>query len=209
MTELIIASNNKKKITEIKNIIESLNLNIQVVTLADIKNMPKDIKETGTTFFENAKIKAEEILKLNPDAMVLADDSGLEVDFLNGRPGVYSARYASSKDDFSSNHDDEANLQKVLLEMQGVETKDRTANFKTVIVLVKKEKADLVATGTVKGFIAEEKRGDNGFGYDPIFIEAKSQKTFAEMTQGEKNQVSHRGRALQQLAKDLKTWLEE
>lgn len=209
MTDLIIASNNKKKITEIKKIIEKLDLDINVITLAEIKNMPKDIKETGTSFLENAKIKAHEILKLNPKAIVLADDSGLEVDFLDGKPGVYSARYASSKDDFSSDHDDEANLRKVLFEMQGVASQDRTANFKTVIVVVKEGKQDLVSVGTVDGIIAEEKRGDNGFGYDPIFIEKESQKTFAEMNPDQKNQVSHRGRALQKLARSLKVWLED
>ncbi|WEV54113.1 XTP/dITP diphosphatase [Leuconostocaceae bacterium ESL0723] len=199
MPRLIIASHNPNKIKEIEAIIGPIAPELKAVSIADLADVPP-VVEDGQTFTSNAEKKATAIARLYPDDFVLADDSGLSVQALNGEPGVYSARYAGD-------HDDAANVKKVLAKMAGVPTKDRGANFTTVIVLVGPGRQSLVTQGVVAGEITTAPVGDQGFGYDPIFYVPAYGKTFAQLTASQKNQVSHRGLALQQLAQELPDWL--
>ena len=192
MKNLILATKNKGKVTEIEN---SLNeLNFKILSLAATSGFA-EIEETGATFEENARIKAE-IVYEHFKILTLADDSGLETDALNGTPGVFSARY--SGDDAT----DESNCEKLLLELDKASDKRRTARFKCVMVL-KDEKTEKVFEGICKGTIAYEKRGEEGFGYDPLFIPDGYNKTFAELDLETKNSISHRGKALKLLKEYL------
>lgn len=161
---------------------------IRLLSLEDI-HFTEDIEETGDTFMENASIKANAIHKAT-GLPCFADDSGLLVDALNGRPGVKSARYAGEP----VNHD--ANIDLLLKELDG--TDNRKASFRTVICYKDKTK-ELFFEGEVKGEITKERKGQNGFGYDPVFIPENNTLTFAEMTPEEKNKISHRKRALEKL----------
>lgn len=182
---ILLATNNRHKAEEIEAILSDLN-GISVLTLSDYgRELPEPV-EDGVTLEENAWIKAKEIHDAT-GLPVLADDTGLEVDQLDGAPGVYSARYAGE----SATYDDNCNA--LLDAMKGATS--RTARFRTVICYVDTLRT-LFAEGEVKGMITEEKRGEGGFGYDPIFCPEGSEKTFAEMSSEEKNQISHRGRAL-------------
>ncbi|MBS9334459.1 XTP/dITP diphosphatase [Fructobacillus sp. M1-13] len=202
MTRLIIASNNVNKVKEIKATLMAASIDLVVVSLSDLPEVP-DIIEDGATFFKNAKKKAETIAAVYPHDFVLADDSGLTIPALNGEPGVYSARYAGD-------HDDAANNRKVLEKMEGFDAPtDREAFFTTVMVVAFKGYEELVAEGRVDGFITENWDGKESFGYDPIFYYAPAQKTFAEMTMEEKNAVSHRARALKELILKLPAWLNQ
>lgn len=185
--ELVIASNNINKIKEIKNILGDFFEN--VYSLKDI-GLDVDVEETGKTFFENAMIKAKTICQLT-NKVALADDSGLRVDFLNGEPGVYSARYAGEE------HDDEKNIDKLLLTME--KTIDRKANFTSTIVVYYPNGSYVSADGVVYGEITTERQGTNGFGYDPIFFSYELNKTFGQASDQEKNKVSHRGKALEKI----------
>ena len=185
--ELVIASNNINKIKEIKNILGDFFEN--VYSLKDI-GLDVDVEETGKTFFENAMIKAKTICQLT-NKVALADDSGLRVDFLNGGPGVYSARYAGEE------HDDEKNIDKLLLTME--KTIDRKANFTSTIVVYYPNGNYVSADGVVYGEITTERQGTNGFGYDPIFFSYELNKTFGQASDQEKNKVSHRGKALEKI----------
>lgn len=190
--DLIIASNNKNKVKEIKEIFTGIFDN--VYSLAD-KHINIDIEETGSTFEENALIKARAICDLT-GMTALADDSGLEVDALGGEPGVYSARYAGS------GHDDHANNRKLLKALEGVT--DRKAHFTCVVALCSPNGDIATARGEVQGYILTAPVGDNGFGYDPLFFSTELGKSFALATAEEKNAISHRGRALQKLKKIIK-----
>ena len=190
MVRLIIASKNAHKIQEIKAALAAATINLTVLSLADLPDLP-DIVEDGKTFVENASKKAETISAKYPDDFVLADDSGLTIPALNGEPGVYSARYAGD-------HDDAANNRKVLAKLAGCRGIEREAVFTTVMVMVGPNRRNL-----------ESWDGQAGFGYDPIFYYAPAEKTFAEMTLSEKNSLSHRGRALQELVNELPAWLAE
>lgn len=195
MRELIIATKNVGKVKEFAEIFEPLGFKVK--TLLDFPNAP-EIEETGVTFEENALLKAKGIANLL-HKMVLADDSGLVIDALDGRPGVYSARYAGV------DKNDEANIKKVLDEMKGVPTEKRTALFHCTLALVIPNKKSVIINGKCEGMILTEKRGDKGFGYDPIFYVPSLGKTMAEMTPEEKNQISHRGDAIRKLHK----WIQE
>ncbi|WP_033828263.1 XTP/dITP diphosphatase [Bacillus andreraoultii] len=195
MRELIIATKNVGKVKEFAEIFEPLGFKVK--TLLDFPNAP-EIEETGVTFEENALLKAKGIANLL-HKMVLADDSGLVIDALDGRPGVYSARYAGV------DKNDEANIKKVLDEMKGVPTEKRTAHFHCTLALVIPNKKSVIINGKCEGMILTEKRGDKGFGYDPIFYVPSLGKTMAEMTPEEKNQISHRGDAIRKLHK----WIQE
>jgi len=187
--KIIFASNNKNKVQEIQNqVLKS----IQIVTLEEI-GCTEDIAETGTTLEENAIIKANYITE-KYGLPCFADDTGLEIDALNGEPGVYSARYAGEDKNADKNMD-------LVLEKLSNST-NRKAQFKTVIALNINNKQHLF-TGIVEGEIRNEKIGINGFGYDPIFEPENLGKTFAEMTLEEKNKLSHRGRAVEQLIEFL------
>lgn len=188
--KLVFASNNKNKIQEIRQLLPP---NIEVLSLAEI-GCTEDIAETADTIEGNAALKADYVTQ-NYNLPCFADDSGLEVEALNGAPGVYSARYAGEQ------KDDDDNIQKLLVELK--DEKNRNAQFKTVIALNLNDKQYLF-TGVIKGKIINEKRGTNGFGYDPVFIADDSDKTFAELTSEEKNKVSHRAKAVEQLVQWLK-----
>ena len=188
--KIIFASNNKNKVEEIQNQVPSF---IQVVTLDEI-GCTEDIEETGATIEENAIIKANYITQ-KYDMPCFADDTGLEIEALNGEPGVYSARYAGEDKNADKNMD------LVLKKMQN--ESNRKAQFKTVFALNINNEQHLF-TGIVEGEIRKEKTGTNGFGYDPIFEPEQLGKTFAEMTLDEKNTLSHRGRAVNQLVNFLK-----
>ena len=188
MKVLILASNNAHKVEEIKSILEDYSL----LTLKDI-NYTEEIVEDGTTFEENALIKARTICKYSGKTAI-SDDSGLSVDLLDGRPGVYSARY-------SKEQTDEKNIEKVLLELNGQKSK---AKFVSVIALVKPDGTELTFRGECHGEIIYEKRGTNGFGYDPIFYVPSLDKTFAELSAEQKNSISHRKQSLEKFSQYLK-----
>ncbi len=184
--KLLIASNNKHKIEEIK---ASLSNKFQEITTLQEEGIVCDPEEIGKNFYENALIKARAVQKLT-NIPVLADDTGLCVDALGGAPGVHSARYASD-------HDSAANRRKLLQELAC--RKNRKAHFETVVVLLFPDGKLIDGIGRVDGRILKEEKGENGFGYDSIFYCDELGKTFAEATAEEKLSVSHRGRALQDL----------
>ncbi len=192
--KLLIASNNKHKVSEIKAILKDYF--DEIVTLQDA-GIDVDVVEDGDTFAENAAKKAHEILAISGAEAVLADDSGLMVDALDGAPGVYSARFAGS------GHDDLANNEKLLLSMKDVPREKRGCRFTTSVVLSRAGKKDLVADGFVEGILLNAPLGDNGFGYDPLFFYEPFQKSFAQLSSDEKNGVSHRKRALSALCELL------
>ncbi len=157
-----------------------------------------DVEETGTTLLENARLKARALCAAT-ECPALADDTGLEVDSLQGAPGVISARYAGP------DASDADNVHALLTAMSAVSRNTRTARFRTVLVLADPDGSELTVDGVVEGVIAETPRGDHGFGYDPVFIPAGGGgRTFAEMTQAEKQRISHRGRAVAALAARLR-----
>lgn len=187
MKKLIIASNNANKIREIKDILKKYDFDVRSLKEENIKI---DIEENGSTFSENALIKARGIFDICKDCAVLADDSGLEVDFLNGEPGIYSARYSGEH-----GNDEENNL--LLLEkLKGVPMEKRGARFVCSIALILSENNLIQAEGFIEGKILKELIGNDGFGYDPLFYVEKYKKTFGQFTMEEKAKVSHRGMAL-------------
>lgn len=188
MKKLILASNNAHKVEEIKSILDDYT----ILTLKDI-NFNQEIIEDGTTFEENALIKARTICQFSGKTTI-ADDSGLSVELLDGRPGVYSARY-------SKEQTDEKNIEKVLMELDGKKSK---AKFVSVIALVNPDGTEYTFRGECHGEIIFEKRGNNGFGYDPIFYVPTLNKTFAELTPEQKNSISHRKQSLEKFSQFLK-----
>ncbi len=192
MKKLILATSNRHKIEEIKSILKDLPL--EILTLTDFPNYPPLI-EDGRTFEENSRKKAI-IVHQHTKLLTLADDSGLEVFYLNGRPGVYSARYAGE------NTTDALNNEKLLREMRGVAPRRRRAQFRAVLTLLG-DGVDETTEGVCLGKLAEEPRGTNGFGYDPIFIPDGYTQTYAELTLEEKNKISHRARALERMREKL------
>lgn len=194
MATIIIATKNQNKAKEFAALLAPYQL--EVKTLADFPTL--EIVEDGTTLEENARKKAQAAVEAF-NLPVLADDSGLMIDTLNGEPGVYSARYAGD-------HDDAANNQKVLTKLKDVPFEQRTAHFHTTIVGLKPNGDEIVVNGQVNGHILEAPQGENGFGYDPIFWVDELQVPMATLTMTEKNQISHRGRALQALMQQFKEW---
>ena len=186
---LIFASHNAHKVSEIKKLIDPRYV---VQSLSDLDDH-EEIAETGETIEENSLIKAQEIFKKH-GLPTIADDSGLEVDTLNGEPGVYSARYAGPE------KSDQNNLKKLLANLEG--SKERGAQFKTVITYFDQSGYHQFE-GIVRGNITLERKGEGGFGYDPIFIPEGREVTFAEMSASEKNKISHRGLATQKLLEFL------
>lgn len=192
--KLAIASNNQKKLKEIKSILGGCF--DELLSIKDL-GLDIDIEETGTTLIENALIKARTIRDMT-GMVALADDTGLMVDALDGAPGVYSARYAGEE------HDDQKNNEKLLRELAGVPDEKRTAHFGTVIAVCFPDGTELIAEGRVDGKIAFAPSGTTGFGYDPLFYCFDMGKMMAEGTLEEKNAVSHRGRALRNMLEVLK-----
>ncbi len=187
--DILVATKNKGKLKEIKSILDGYN----VLGLDDI-GIDVDVEENGTTFEENALIKAREISKLSGKT-VIADDSGLEVDYLNGAPGIYSARYTDGSDDDRVN--------KLLSELSGVPREKRGAHFTCAIAIVYADGEEHTFRGECYGIIGTEKKGDNGFGYDPVFFFEEYNMTLAEASEEMKNKVSHRSIALEKLKKFL------
>lgn len=203
MKKLIIASNNKGKIKEIKKVL--LDVELEVVSLND-EGIDIDVVEDGTTFEENAKKKAVEICEylLNRgenNFIVMSDDSGLEVEYLNGEPGVYSARYAGE------HGNDDLNNKKLLENLKEVRYEDRKARFVCQLALIDSDKNYKGITGYVEGYILEEINGECGFGYDPLFFCPAINKSFGEACLEEKNVISHRGVALKEFKKEIKQFL--
>lgn len=185
--QLVLATNNKGKIKEIKQLLADLP--ITILSADDFLEFP-DVEETGETFAENALLKANAIAEFC-DLPALADDSGLEVDALNGAPGVYSARYAGENGNAVQNNE------KLIKELKVIPESKRTARFKCVIAINWGDGTTDTVEGAVEGVIAEDIAEGNGFGYDPIFYYPPAKKRFSAMTMEEKNTVSHRGKALQ------------
>ncbi len=192
MKEIVLASNNKHKIKEVNEILKGY----KILSMEDI-GYTDDIIEDGDSFSENAIIKAKTISEYlkskNKNIDVIADDSGLSCDALDGAPGIYSARYAG-------NHNDQANRDKLRKELKG---KDKKASFICCIILYHPDGTYKEFIGKTDGTIIDEEKGNLDFGYDPIFLSNDINKTFGEATEEEKNSVSHRGRALQLLLKEI------
>lgn len=192
MKQVVIATKNKGKAKDFEALFQPFGY--EVVTMFEVAP-DLEIEETGTTFEENAILKAETLAKML-GKIVIADDSGLAIDALNGEPGVYSARYAGD-------HDDEANMVKVLANMKDVPEADRTARFCCALAIAGPNMATKTVFGTCEGVIAQEKKGTNGFGYDPIFYVPALEKHMAELSADEKGAISHRGNAIRKLALQL------
>ena len=172
---------------------------IDIAVIPNFSSLPL-VVEDRLTFEENARKKAEEYSAYVPGEIVLADDSGLEVDALNGAPGVHSARYAAEHPHLAdANTDDEANNARVLRELKDVSAEKRTGRFVCVLAAARDGKALATFRGTAEGVILDAARGTNGFGYDPLFYFPQIQKTFAELTAEEKSKYSHRGKAFRKL----------
>ena len=193
MKEIIIATNNPGKGRDFEALFNPLG--IEVLTLKDVaENI--DVEETGVTFEENAVLKAETVARLL-GKMVIADDSGLEIDALNGKPGVYSARYAGL-----GSTDDE-NIDKVLSELKEVEGNEHPARFQCVLAIAGPNIKTQTFSGSCNGLILDKRQGENGFGYDPIFYMPSKKKSLGELTAVEKSLISHRAAALALLQAEL------
>ncbi len=197
MTRIILASNNNGKIKEVRQILGDMP--VKLLTMkeagADI-----DIDENGVTFEENALIKARAVME-HTGCITIADDSGLEVDYLNKEPGVYSARYMGHDTSYDIKN------QSIIDRLKGVEGNDRSARFVCAMAAVFPDGRQIVTRGTMEGVIAKEPKGENGFGYDPILYLPQLSKSSAELTDEEKNSISHRGEALEKLKKELVKYL--
>ena len=196
MKKIIFATGNQDKMREIREILADMD--VEVVSMKEA-GIHADIVENGSTFEENAVIKARTICEMTGE-ITLADDSGLEIDYLNKEPGIYSARYLGEDTPYSVKN---ANL---INRLEGVPDEERTARFVCAIAAVLPDGRELTTLATIEGRIGYEEKGANGFGYDPIFYVPRFDKTTAELTEEEKNQVSHRGKALQLMKEELKKY---
>ena len=186
-----VATNNQKKLKEIQRILDSFDITAK--TLKEL-GISVEIEENGTTFEENAVIKAKTIAEIS-GLPSISDDSGLEVDALNGAPGVYTARFAGE------NATDDENIDKLLESLDGVEKEKRTARFVSAVCLYMPDGKNTVCRGTCEGWIGFERTGDGGFGYDPVFMVGEN--SYSQMTPQEKDAISHRGSALRQLKEKI------
>lgn len=197
--KLLVATGNKGKIKEIENYLENIdeNFTLEIIGLSQYPDLP-EVEEDGDTFTTNALKKARERAK-ETGLLSLADDSGLVVDYLEGAPGVYSARYAGE------NVTDSDNNQKLLDELKGIPEDKRNAHFKCVLALVDPDtEKEIVVQGICEGTIGIEPQGENGFGYDPLFFLPKFNKTMAELPLKIKNRISHRANGLKKMKEELK-----
>ncbi len=194
MTKIILASNNQNKVAEVKEILKDKN--VEIVSLKEA-GIDVDVEENGTTFEENALIKARAVCKMT-GSVTMADDSGLEVDYMDKQPGVYSARFMG--------HDTSYDIKNkaIIDKLEGVEGDARSARFVAAIAVVFPDGKEIVTRGTMEGLIAREPAGDNGFGYDPIVYLPEYGMTSAQLSPEEKNKISHRGKALKKMAEELK-----
>jgi XTP/dITP diphosphohydrolase len=199
MKRLIVASNNANKINEIKQILEDFP--IEIFSIKEV-GIDVDVEENGNSFEENAYIKSSYIYNIlidKKDTLVMSDDSGLEVEALGGAPGIYSARFAGEHGNDKKNND------KLLSLLENKE--DREAKFVCVISVVGDNDINISVRGEVPGIIAKEEEGENGFGYDPLFYIPQLGKTFANLSSEQKNNMSHRGKALRLLKEELKKFI--
>ena len=194
--KVFIATKNAKKLVELSRILEPMGF--EVICEKDLDSPLEDIEETGTTFEENSFLKAEAVMKAT-GLPALADDSGIAVDALGGEPGIYSARYG-----FDESLDDWGRLELLLKNTENVPDGQRQAQFVCVITMVTPEGQTIQARGEIHGELTREARGENGFGYDPIFYYPPLGKTTAELSSEEKNQVSHRANALKLFYEKMK-----
>lgn len=193
---IVFATGNAGKVREIKEILADLK--IEVVSMKDA-GMATEVEENGSTYEENALIKARSVAALAKEGdIVMADDSGLEIDYLNKEPGVYSARYLGEDTSYRIKN------QNLLDRLDGVPDEKRTARFVCAIAAVLSDGTELVTRGTIEGRIGYEEKGEGGFGYDPIFQVPELGKSTAELSEEEKNAVSHRGRALCAMKEELR-----
>ena len=186
MDKIVFATTNARKIKEIKEILADFD--VEVASMKEM-NITADIEENGATFEENSLIKARAVSKLT-GLPALADDSGLEVDYLNGEPGIYSARYLGRDTDYDYKNN------YIIKKLKDAKDEERSARFVCVISLVLPDGREFVKKGVMEGRIGYEIKGENGFGYDPIFYLPEYGKTSAEISAEEKNKISHRGKAL-------------
>lgn len=202
MNRIIFATGNKDKMKEIREILKDLNCEVLSMKEAGLVT---DVEENGSTFEENALIKASAIAALSKEQgnedIILADDSGLEIDALNKEPGIYSARYMGEDTPYSIKN---ANL---ISRLEGVKDEDRTARFVCAVAAVLPSGESMVVRGTIEGIIGYEEKGSNGFGYDPIFYVPEFGCTTSELTLEQKNEISHRGNALKQIKEKIKPFL--
>jgi XTP/dITP diphosphohydrolase len=194
MLEIVAATRNEGKLKEFRELLAGLP--IRLLTVADFPGIP-EVAENGNTFAENARLKAE-AMAAETGLIAVADDSGLEVDALQGAPGVRSARFAGEPGD------DRKNNEKLLELLRGVPPERRTARFRCLIAIAVPGEETYFSDGTCEGYIGLAPRGTNGFGYDPLFLVPEFDRTFAELDPEEKNRISHRGRALKQAQKILR-----
>ena len=197
MKKIVFATGNQGKLREVKKILADLN--VDIVSMKE-EGIQIDVDENGTTFAENAQIKATAI-GAHTDAIVLADDSGLVIDALNGEPGIYSARYLGEDTSYRIKN------QNLIDRLEGVPDEKRTARFVCAIAAALPDGTVLHTEGTIEGIIGYEERGENGFGYDPIFYVPKLGKTTAELSDDEKNAISHRGSALEKMKVLLREYI--
>ena len=201
MFKIIFATGNEGKMREIRSILGDMEVEVSSMKEA---GLALEIEEDGVTFEENARVKAGAVATAlaaqgkAQDCVVMADDSGLEIDYLNGEPGVYSARYLGEETPFSEKSRD------LLRRLEDVPEEERGARFVCAIAAIFPDEETVIARGTIEGRIGRELRGDNGFGYDPIFYLPEYGRTAAELTDEEKNRISHRYRALEQMKEELK-----
>lgn len=196
MRRILIATSNPGKLRDFAG--AALRQGVEIAAIPDFSSLPT-VVEDGLTFEDNARKKAEEYSKHVPGEIVVADDSGIEIDALHGAPGVHSARYAADEPDKAEvNTDDEANNARVLRELKNVPSRQRTGRFVCVLAAARDGKTLASFRGTAEGIILDAPRGANGFGYDPLFYFPQIQKTFAELSAEDKSRYSHRGAAFRQ-----------
>lgn len=195
MNKILIATSNAGKLRDFAGIAIASAIGIEIASIPGFSSLPP-VVEDGLTFEENAKKKAEVYSTHSPGEIVLADDSGLEVDALNGAPGVHSARYAADEPHRAeSNTDDEANNDRLIRELEGFPREKRAARFVCVIAAARNGKTLATFRGAAEGIILDHREGTQGFGYDPLFYFPEIQKTFAQLSSEEKAKYSHRGQA--------------
>jgi len=198
LNTIVLATQNRNKREELQEALSEFT--VKILSLNDFPFIG-EIEEVGKTLLENSMIKAKTVHNLT-QLPVIADDTGLEVEALNGAPGIYSARYAGEDVTY------EDNVNKLLAEMENIPLENRKAQFRTVISFVDKDR-ELWTEGTIKGIIGETARGKNGFGYDPVFFVPELEKTFSELSIGEKNKISHRGLAMKKFRILLREYISE
>lgn len=200
MQEIIFATGNEGKMKEVKMILADLVLDGEKVSIRSMKEAGIDIPilENGKSFAENAGIKAKAVAAFAKGAIVMADDSGLEIDYLNKEPGIYSARYLGEDTSYRVKN------QNLIERLEGVSERERTARFVCAIACVMPDGRLFTKEATIEGWIGYEEKGTNGFGYDPIFMVYEYGKSTAELSEEEKNAISHRGKALRAVKEELR-----